>query len=256
MEFLIHASTEKGHYRSSNQDSICMKLAEWDGKQVAMAIVCDGMGGLAKGELASATVAKSFERWFELQLPPSVGTLSLEEIGSHWVSKLQDISEKIKRYSVQNGILQGIGTTFSGMLFWGNEYVMVHVGDTRIYQIRSEAVQLTTDHTLVAKEIAAGRMTVEEAAHSPNRNKLLQCIGASKWLEPECKGGRVFPGDVFLLCSDGFRHKLKPQEMYACFGNGKVTGKNMLERTCSSLIHKAMERGEKDNISVAIVKAS
>lgn len=256
MEFLIHASTEKGNYRSSNQDSICMKLADWDGRQIAMAIVCDGMGGLAKGELASATAAKSFERWFEVQLPALAGTLPLEEIGRHWVSKLHDVSEKIKRYGIQNGISQGIGTTFSGMLFLGDEYVMVHVGDTRIYQIRNETVQLTTDHTFVAREVAAGRMTAEEAAHSPNRNKLLQCIGASKWLEPECKGGRVSPGDVFLLCSDGFRHKLTPQEMFDCFGKGKVTGKDMLRRTCSSLIRKVMERGEKDNISVAIVKAS
>lgn len=248
MRFLVHASTEKGNYRSTNQDSICVRKAEWRANEILMAVVCDGMGGLSKGELASAVTVRSFAEWFDKELPGIIENVALEEIGRQWDERLHKISEKMKQYGNQSG--KSMGTTFTGILMMGGKYVMVHVGDSRIYKIQKNAVQLTADHTYVAREIAAGRMTEEEALHSPKRNTLSQCIGASKNLLPECRFGNVYHGDTFVICSDGFRHKITSHEM-ACYFQKKDT----LENICSDLIQINMERGEKDNISVVAIKA-
>lgn len=105
-----------------------------------------------------------------------------------------------------------LGTTFTGILFVGEEYVCAHVGDSRLYYIGGDIKQLTTDQTFIAREISSGRMTEEEAKTDKRRNVLLQCVGASKEIEPQVLRGRTEKG-VHMLCSDGFRHVITEEEM-------------------------------------------
>ena len=98
--------------------------------------------------------------------------------------------------------------------------MIVHVGDSRVYQIDSALNQLTTDQTFVAREVSKGNMTIEQAKVDKRRNLLLQCVGASKVVEPQVLLGTTKKG-AYMLCSDGFRHEIRRTEERTCEQSGK-----------------------------------
>lgn len=178
MRFTATADTDIGISKSTNQDSVLIEHADSPNGEVLMAILCDGMGGLAHGELASATVIHAFQNWFEKRLPYELVQPDLNVIGNQWSLMLKELNVKIMSYGATNGI--NMGTTITGMLFIGDEYLIVHVGDSRAYFLSNEIQLLTEDQTYVHREIMRGTMTVEQAKVDPKRNMLLQCVGASK----------------------------------------------------------------------------
>lgn len=252
MRYTATADSDVGISKSTNQDSVLIKHASTDIGEVLMAIVCDGMGGLAKGELASATVIREFARWFEEDLPFELDNLDMQVIGGKWSLMLKDLNLKILEYGTEHGT--SLGTTFSGILFVGNQYVIAHVGDTRVYQIGSSLNQLTTDQTFVAREISRGTMTAEQAKTDKRRNLLLQCVGASKTVEPQVICGMVERG-AYMLCSDGFRHEITDAEMYESLNPINFMNKNAMHSNARYLIEQVKSRNEKDNISVVLIKA-
>ena len=252
MEYITGACTDIGQIRENNQDAICIMQAQTIKGNVCMAIVCDGMGGLSKGEVASSTVIKAFEKGFEEKLPDLLQDHTLEQIRILWEKELLFWSKRLSDYGAQNQI--SLGTTFSGMLFIEDQYLWMHVGDSRIYKISDQIVeQMTTDHTVVAREIANGNMTVEEAKHSKLRSKLTQCIGTAKTPEPESGIDFVRPGESFLICSDGCYHKIALEEL-AVVNSDSYDDERELDKFCRKTIENVMRRGEKDNISVVVVK--
>lgn len=252
MKFITECYTDIGVFREVNQDAICIMQAHIDEQNVCMLIICDGMGGLSKGELASATVIKAFAKGFEEKLPELIKNHSLEQIQKLWEKELLYWSDRLKAYGMQHQIL--LGTTFSGMLFINEHYIWAHVGDSRIYEINEFMVeQLTEDHTVVARELARGTMTLEEAERSKLKNKLTQCIGASKELTPQLGTGIAQNGTSFLLCSDGFYHTISKDEMME-IQRGSYTTEIDLEKFCHLTVQTAIQRGEKDNISVIVLK--
>lgn len=252
MEYITGSCTDIGRVRAVNQDAVCIMQAQTCRGNVCMAIICDGMGGLSKGELASATLIKAFAKGFEEKLPELMETHSLEQIQKLWEKELIYWSDRLKSYGMQNQIL--LGTTFSGMLIVDDQFIWVHVGDSRIYEIDNFMVnQLTQDHTVIARELARGTMTLEEAEHSKLKNKLTQCIGASKDLMPQLGVGTVQNGTCFLLCSDGLYHTISLDEIMELQKRSYMT-EEALDRFCCQIVDRAIERGEKDNISVIALK--
>ena len=138
---------------------------------------------LEKGELASATVIREFSHWFDTELQKELENPDMNVIGAKWSLMLRELNDKISEYSAQYGV--NMGTTFTGVLYIDKKYVIVHVGDSRIYYIDSDMHQLTKDQTFVAREIERGNMTIEQAKTDKRRNMLLQCVGASPVVEPE-----------------------------------------------------------------------
>ena len=252
MHFSAIADTDIGNVKTSNQDSVLIKHATVDDTEILLAVVCDGMGGLSKGELASATVIKAFSKWFDEELPYELENLDMNVIGSNWSLLLKDLNVKLLEYSSKNNI-DGIGTTFSGILFIDDKYVIAHVGDSRIYRIFSSLEQITTDQTFVAREISRGTMTLEQAKTDKRRNLLLQCIGASRVVEPEIICGNTERG-VYMVCSDGFRHEISENEIQQSFDPKVLTDKNITKRNARYLIDTVKSRNERDNISVIVVK--
>lgn len=253
MGFITGVYTDIGSYRESNQDSCCVMEAETIRGKVIMAIVCDGMGGLAKGEVASASVIRAFEDWFTNNLPYDLKRNTLSEIKDVWVEMIHRISDKIKTYEARENLL--MGTTFSGILIVENELIWVHAGDSRIYYMDDYGIRkITTDHTAAEREVRRGNLKPEEVPFSKLRSKLTQCIGASKVLEPECGEFTVTPGDAFLICSDGFYHKVSKEEIYAEVHEKAHETDESLKSTCVNAVRTAMARGEKDNITVVTVK--
>lgn len=253
MRFIATADTDVGIVKDTNQDSMLIKHGVADGREILLAVICDGMGGLSKGELASATVIRAFSKWFDEELPLELENSDLQVIGAKWSLLLKELNAKILEYSKNHGI-EGVGTTFSGILFVDNQYVIGHVGDTRIYHIGASLTQLTTDQTFVAREISRGTMTLEQAKTDKRRNLLLQCVGASKVVEPQIICGNAEKG-AYMLCSDGFRHEISEAEIYESLNPVNLMNKDAMHNNARYLIEQNKSRKEKDNISVLLIKA-
>lgn len=246
--------TDIGIKKKENQDSLCIKNAVVDGKPVTMAIICDGMGGLSKGELASASVINAFTKWFEQDMATT--SLKVETIKAQWEALIQRANEKLFAYGVQNGLQLGTTLTLL-LLIEEKEYLIAHVGDSRAYVAREQMLQLTEDQSFVAREIKRGKMTPEQAELDPRRNVLLQCIGASKVVVPEYYEGQALKGDGYLLCSDGFRHKLTEAEMYDGVRRIRTQCNRVgIDSVLRGLVNENMQRGETDNITVLYVQIS
>lgn len=252
MHYSAIANTDIGTTKETNQDSLCLLRASSEMGEIVMAIICDGMGGLSKGELASATVIRAFDEWFQTELPKELVSLDMSVIASKWDLILKSLNGKIMEYGKQQNV--SLGTTFTGMLIVDEAYLIVHIGDSRAYYIGSDLKQLTQDHTFVAREIEAGRMTPEQAAVDERRNVLLQCVGASKTISSQQIIGKLVPG-TYLLCSDGFRHKITWQEMIGAFHKDQLVNADVMSSRANTVIEGVKRRGEKDNISVIVIKA-
>ena len=252
MRFIATADTDIGIAKVTNQDSVLLKHAYTDIGEVLMAIVCDGMGGLSKGELASATVIRAFDRWFHEELPYELENVDLNVIGSEWALKLKELNGAILEHS-QNHDGTSMGTTFTGVLFVDKQYVVVHVGDTRLYKIDSQLKQLTEDQTFVQREVKKGTLTLEQAMTDKRRNMLLQCVGASKVVEPVVMVGETETG-AYMLCSDGFRHKITAEEIYESLNPVNLKDKEVMHSHVRYLIEQDKARGEKDNISAVLIR--
>ena len=246
--------TDIGIKKKTNQDSFCIKEAETEHGNVILAMICDGMGGLEKGEVASATLIYAFSRWFEQQLPEIISNGEYDKIKTQWNEIIQTYNSKIMAYGESTNIQ--LGTTLTAILIIaGQQYYIVHVGDTRVYCFDEQNFSiLTEDQTVINREIKAGRLTREQAATDPRRNVLLQCIGASKIVEPAYYQGAVMQNQTYMLCSDGFRHKLSEQELWQSFHPGVLANENVMEQNIVNMIELNKQRMETDNITALLVK--
>lgn len=252
MKFCAIADTDIGISKDTNQDSVLIKKADTKYGEIVLAVICDGMGGLAKGEVASATVVRVFDSWFEEELPGEISGMDLNIIGNKWELMLKDLNLKILEYGKKSG--ENMGTTFTGILMFGDKYLIGHVGDTRIYHISAKVRQITEDQTVVAKAVKMGEITKEQAKNDRRKNMLLQCIGASKVVTPQIVKGDIEKG-MYMICSDGFRHQITEEEIYESLNPANMVNKQAMHSNVLYLIDLVKKRKEKDNISVVLIKA-
>ncbi len=250
MKYFLAAQTEVGLKKSCNQDSIILKRAKFKGKEVCLGIICDGMGGLSCGEFASKSIVEAFSDWFLYSYSKYESIWDESRMREDIGRIISSENEGLLHYGKEHGIY--LGTTVTAFLLVENRFFVWHVGDSRLYKISSSKIfKLTDDHTVIAKEIAEGRLTEKEAKKDPRRNVLLQCIGATSDVNPDMFCGEVEKGDILLLCSDGFRHEISEKEilnMLLKCENSKFNEK------LRELIDLNLKRKELDNISVALVK--
>lgn len=254
MRFTTAIHTDIGIKKSTNQDSGLIVEAKTDLGNVLLTVLCDGMGGLAKGEVASSTVIAAFSQWFERRLPIllSQGGNFETQIFDDWKKIIFDCNKRISAYSATIGA--GMGTTLNAVLFIQNKYYIVNIGDSRTYRISDSLYQLTKDQTFVQREMDMGRMTPEEARVSPQRNVLLQCVGASDYIEPDFFTGTIYSGDVYMQCSDGFRHIITPEEIYQYLCPQALVNEQAMIDNAVYLTELNKYRRENDNITVILVK--
>jgi serine/threonine protein phosphatase PrpC len=251
---LAAAHTDVGISKKVNQDAFCLKIAKTPNARMAFAILCDGMGGLQNGELASSLTVNAFSAWFEQELPAGFkGDVDFERIKHRWNELANEQNEKIADYGRRNGF--SLGTTLTGLLIVENRFLFIQIGDTRIYRITGAIVQITKDQTVVAREVEQRRLTREEAERDAQKNVLLQCVGASKTLVPEYGTGVLDENEVFLLCSDGFRHEVKDDELFGVLAPRLLTGEKVMKKCLVDLIDLNKERRERDNITALLIKA-
>lgn len=253
MNYIAMASSEAGLVKETNQDSYFAEVGSGVCGKLAFAIVCDGMGGLEKGEVASASVVQAFRRW-ALEKLPSLAQTGIEDqlIRNEWLDIALNFNEKLKQYGRENQLR--LGTTLTALLLTENRYYCMNVGDTRAYEITNRLTQITSDHTVIAREMELGNITEEESKTDPRRSVLLQCIGASDEIFPDFFFGEVKRNAVYLLCSDGFRHEITEVEIYSYLRAEVCFSAEAMKRNLDALIQMNMERMETDNITAVAIR--
>lgn len=255
MSFKVEMHTDIGIRKETNEDSMCIKEALTENGNILFALICDGMGGLEKGEVASATIINKFSSWFEKELPYQLSKKSYyNDIRYCWERMIKEQNQNIADYGRQHHIK--LGSTVTAMLFFEDgKYLICHVGDSRAYKITDNSIDiLTQDQTVVANEIRKGRMNPKEAERDPRRNVLLQCIGASKIVEPDFIEGNYTFDECYMLCSDGFRHVVSINEIKEAFAPSRNINEKVMKESIISLIELNKERQETDNISTILIK--
>lgn len=255
MEYLVAAYTDTGTHKETNQDSICVRRASVsDVGEVIMAIVCDGMGGLKKGEVASAAGVNAFGAWFDKNLsslPVLCGT-DFSLVQRQWTALTEEIHQSLQQYAAESGAQ--LGTTITAFFAYADRYLTMNIGDSRIYERKNTLRQLTQDQSLVAREIAAGRITEEESRHHPQRNILLQCLGAGSQVAPVFTTGKIRADALYLLCSDGLVHEIPPEELVERFQAVYLNSKDAMTGALREATELCKSRGETDNITSVLIK--
>lgn len=254
MKFIVSASTDIGISRPTNQDSLSLKVLDTKQGYMVFAILCDGMGGLTKGELASADVVLAFEDWVRLELPVLSENDIDEIIFEQWKDIVVAENLKFNEYYMSHG--EKLGTTAVTMLITPKYCYVMNVGDSRAYEINMNGIrQITQDHTFGNRELLAGRMTRQQVESDSRKNKLTECVGGSSVdVKPDFFKFKVQKNSIYLLCSDGFVHKITSEEMYSMFNPHNVRDKEKLNQTCIDAIELNKSRREKDNITVAVIR--
>ena len=254
MNFIISANTDLGA-KARNQDSLSVLSLNTSQGRMVFAVLCDGMGGLQMGEVASASVVDAFRRWATEELPEMCDRpLDEAQIGRRWTQIVRDMNRQIAEFGRVQGEGARMGTTVVVLLLTSDRYILLNVGDSRAYELHQGIRQLTTDHSVVAREVALGHITEEQAKNHPQRNVLLQCVGASQEVTPDILTGSTRQEAVYLLCSDGFRHEISAQEIYEKLRPEALLDEHSMHSRGQELVELNKRRGERDNISLVLVR--
>ena len=253
MNFIVSSTTDVGISKKTNQDSHIIRVFNTSQGKIVLAVLCDGMGGLSKGEVASSSVVYAFCKWSEERLPLLCQSFIDEDaIRADWFTIAKKCNENIKAYGKQVGV--SLGTTLTAMLITETKYFIINIGDSRAYEISGDITVLTKDHSLVAREVERGMLTPEEAEHDSRKNILLQCVGASEEVFPDLFVGETKTNAVYMLCSDGFRHEITSDEIYANLNPFAMNAPETLKSSLDALVELNKQRLEKDNITVLAVR--
>lgn len=242
--------SDVGMIRSLDEDSIAVidfssSYESRDAKKV-FAVVADGMGGHSKGEVASQLATKTIsENISSLLLEKSVEGKAYEEaLRDGFLKANQNIIDRTLGHSE----CIGMGTTASAAIIDGARLYVGHVGDTRVYIIKDEMIQVTKDHSLVQELLDKEEITPEQARKHPQKNVITRAIGASSNLEVDVFSRTLEEGDYVLVCCDGLVNEVEDQEIKRI-----VLNSAKLQDACDELVNLANKRGGRDNISVIAI---
>ncbi|KAA1426861.1 serine/threonine-protein phosphatase [Nocardioides antri] len=226
-----YAISDVGRVRKDNQDS--GYAGPW------LLAVCDGVGGAARGDIASSTAVYELRQLDEA--PGSADLLTRVTDGLHEAH--QSIAVQVD----QDPALSGTSTTATVALFDGQRIAIGHIGDSRGYLYRAgELSQITTDHTFVQSLIDEGRITEEEARVHPHRNLILKALDGLHEVEPDLFAIALAPGDRVFLCSDGASGVLEDARMADILSSGSP------EFAAIELVRASLDAGSSDNVTCVV----
>jgi PPM family protein phosphatase len=202
--------------------------------------VADGMGGHAAGEVASAATITT------------IAPLDAEDPGPDLVSALADAvataNLRLQELIISDPAIEGMGTTLTALL-WADGYAaLCHIGDSRAYLLREgQFIQITHDHTLVQSLVDEGKITEDDVATHPHRSLLLRALDGRTVAEPDLAPIETYPGDRYLLCSDGLSGVVTEQTLHQTLASVADPDKAALR-----LVELAIKGGGPDNITCIV----
>ncbi|MDU7361842.1 MAG: PP2C family serine/threonine-protein phosphatase [Propionibacteriaceae bacterium] len=226
------AHSEVGRVRKNNQDAAYASPT--------MLLVCDGMGGAAAGDLASAVAATEAKRTDRRLSDPDDMLAAIAGMINRANLKISDLVE-------EDATIDGMGTTFCGAMFNGEQFGIGHIGDSRGYLLHDgELTQVTHDHSWVQSLIDQGKLTPEQAATHPHRSLILKVLNGQEGFDPDLALLDVEDGDRVLFCSDGLSGLVDDDTIR------EVLAESDVEEAVERLAELANEHGGHDNITVVI----
>ncbi|MBN2008846.1 Stp1/IreP family PP2C-type Ser/Thr phosphatase [candidate division KSB1 bacterium] len=250
MKIIFSAATDVGQKRERNEDYFTV-VPEHN-----LAVLCDGMGGLNAGDVASRAtvriVSNVFKKHLERKIAPVYVDINttLPNEAKYIVGAIRLANRHLTNITpVKGGARQQMGTTIEVAYFAGNNLFIGHVGDSRIYRLRNQTLeQLTDDHSWVNELLQDKEITEAEAENFHARNVITRALGVKPTVKIDILISEVQPGDKYLLCSDGLTgpvsDELIKQELVRC-GND-------IQSVTRQLITAANNNGGPDNITLAI----
>jgi serine/threonine protein phosphatase PrpC len=234
------AGTDLGCVRTTNEDSFGYDLA----RQIY--VVCDGMGGMAAGEVASTTAVRNLLKAFDEESAAPSGTAA----DSRMRNAIHAANRSVHASAAVSEHLRGMGTTLVCACLDGSRIIVGNVGDSRAYFRRDgQCFQVTQDHSVVAEQVRQGLITPQMAEVSEMRSIITRAVGVAEAVEPDLFAAEVQEGDMVLLASDGLTRYVSEEEIGQVLGSGQTT-----ESMCSQFVAVARERGGADNITCLILR--
>jgi serine/threonine protein phosphatase PrpC len=226
--------------RPENEDSFL------EINQIGLFAVADGVGGAQAGEVASQMAMEILAEAFANAAPAA-------DAADVMRSAIERSNSAIFQMAHELPQLSRMATTLVALRLDDNIATIAHVGDSRLYRLdpAGDLYRETDDHSMVAEEVRAGRMTAEQAENHPSRNIISRALGAESSVEPEIKTIMIEPRTDFLLCSDGVTRHLTDQEIKGVltFGGSPVD-------ICDYIKNLCYQRGAEDNLTAVVVKVS
>jgi serine/threonine protein phosphatase PrpC len=245
--------TDVGRKRAINEDAFFRD----DG--MAFYVVADGVGGHSKGEIASRETIEQLQMWVygaAGEIGRLFGHIEAGDTEAIWeVRRLLENGVQSACYMVfgmaeLDPDKRGMSTTCSALLVGAGYAFAAHVGDSRLYRIRRDAVlQITEDQTLINYKLKHGLLTPEEAERASGKNVITRAVGHKDYVQIDTVDVDVAPGDRFLLCTDGLHGYLRDDDEIL-----ELVGRDSLEASVEAAVALANQRGGRDNITAVVVE--
>lgn len=241
--------SDVGKKRKGNEDALFLD------DSMNLYVVADGMGGHQAGEVASKIVVETIRDYMK-QFKENNGAAgeredtdeSISMGANRLVSAIHLANKGVYGLSQKNESYEGMGSTVSAVLFTDESLIAANVGDSPIYLIHKDEIEIiSVPHTVLA----------EQKAIDPDRAKsldprfahmLTRAVGIGETISPDVCETPYFKGDILVLSSDGLSDKVAPYEIL------ETVGREQPHNACSALVNLANERGGDDNITVIVLK--
>lgn len=241
--------TDVGRVRDGNEDSFLID------QRLNLFVVADGMGGHAAGEVASSVAVHTFRDTVHGQravldaFEKGLAGSDRKEVLRVLELAAQAACAAVFNEAQRDPGKRGMGTTLIALLIIGSRGFIAHVGDSRIYLVRNDAVhQLTQDHSLINELLKRGRLKPDQVAQLNMKNAVTRAVGVYESVEADTLDFDVLAGDRFLLCSDGLTEYAQDTDISRVFREFPE------EQVAQAFIDHANQGGGKDNITAVVVK--
>lgn len=236
---LMCGATDPGTVRQNNEDAF------WCDAGLGAAIVADGMGGHAAGEVASAATIEAFAEITARRLPSAASPAQVKEL---MAEALGTANSRVRGMIEADPEKEGMGATAVCMCRRGMEMVIAHIGDSRAYLFRrGRLTALTKDHSYVQSLVDSGALSPVEAEKHPQRNLITRCIGGDPDARVDLTSLEIIKGDLILLCSDGLSGVLGDEQIVALLSKSIS-----LAAARDRLLEQTIGQGAPDNVTLLL----
>jgi PPM family protein phosphatase len=242
------ATSDTGKVREHNEDAFSLD------NEIGLVVLADGMGGYNAGEVASGIAVKTIvnivrEAYAHQELEgtdPDTGLTRPSVILRDAILRANKIIYQTSKTQPQ---CEGMGTTIVAALFYDNKVAVAHVGDSRLYRLRTDRFeQITLDHSLLQELVDRGFYSPEEAQRATNKNYVTRALGVDASVLVEIHEHPAQKGDYYVLCSDGLTDMVEDEDIHLTISTFNAN----LDTVAKQLIQLANDNGGRDNVSVMV----
>jgi len=249
--FEFAGETNVGMKRTHNEDNFAIFPEE------NLAIVADGMGGHASGEVASKMAVDALREFFDATSkdPEATWPYKMDKHRGYdenrLITGIKLANLRIHEAAQREPKFRGMGTTCVSVISTKEGIYIAHVGDSRVYRLRDgQLEQMTDDHSLLNDYLKMRKLSEEEIANFPHKNVIVRALGMKDTVKVDTRLEAPRVGDIYMLCSDGLSGPVNNDEIHRILSECGTD----IKSACSKLIARANENGGPDNITAVATR--